>query len=665
MRAFGGLSGKVWGRVSTNASVVAMFRLTRSFSSEVPTSYRNMRNIAIIAHVDHGKTTLVDAMFNYASGMETSGERVMDSNAIEKERGITILSKCTSVKWAKGDDNYHINIVDTPGHADFGGEVERIMSMVDGVALVVDASDGPMTQTKFVLGKALKAGLRPLVVINKVDRPTQRVGEVETETFDLFADLDASDDQLDFPMVYASGKDGWATMCPDEGVDGKGEDMKPLFELIVDHVPAPPVREDEPFQMLATQIFSNQFFGKCLVGRISAGKVKVGDTVKALSPSGELLENTRIVKLIAFNGLNQEFVEEAHGGHIVAVAGFKNASVGHTLCDPNNEEAIMSTPIDPPTVCMTFGTNDSPLVGEEGNGATSAMIYNWLMKEAETNVSIVVKKNEQVSDDPFQMGDGVQVFGRGELQLAIIIENMRRDGFELSVGPPQVVYQKGEGEEILEPIEEVEIECGTDFSSVVVEKMSERRADMVDMVNHGASTKLTFLCPTRGLMGYRNEFLNDTRGTGTLNYIFHGYAPHKGLIKKTQDKKGAMIATDSGAATTYALDNLSSRGVFFLAPGAKCYAGMIIGDHNKPGDMECNPSKAKQMTNVRSVTKDDKARLAPPLVKSLENFISDIRDDEIIEVTTKNIRLRKAILDPNLRKRMQRSKKKLILASEI
>lgn len=633
----------------------------RAFSTDA-ISHQNMRNIAIIAHVDHGKTTLVDSMFAYGAGMKTAGERVMDSGAIEKERGITILSKCTSVKWDSGKERFHINIVDTPGHADFGGEVERIMNMVDGVCLVVDAAEGPMTQTKFVLMKALARGLKPMVVINKVDREIQRVGDVETEVFDLFADLDANDDQLDFPIMYASGKNGWATPCADTGVAGKGVDMRPLFEMIVDHVPAPQVEEDEPFTMLVTQIFSNQFFGKCLLGRISKGKVKVGDSIKCLNSVGEQLEETRVMKLIAFDGLEQVFIDEAKGGHIVAIAGFKGtATVGHTLCNPAVTEAIESTPIDPPTVCMTFGPNDSPLVGKEGNAATSAMIYEWLQKEAETNVSIVIKKNDN-SGDPLALSDGVQVFGRGELQLGIIIENMRRQGFELSVGPPQVVYKRGDDGEPLEPIEDVRIECLTEHANIVVEKMTDRKGEMQDMVNLGETTRLTFHTPTRGLMGYRNEFLNDTRGKGVLNYMFHGYSEYKGIIKKSQDKRGAMVSVDNGQATTYSLDGLQSRGTFFIKPGDRVYAGMIIGEVSKAGDMECNPMKSKQLTNVRAAGKDDKAKLAPPVVKALEATIADIRDDEVIEVTTKSIRLRKRLLDSNARKKFTRSKRTLLFS---
>lgn len=632
-----------------------MHNFVRTYASE------HMRNIAIIAHVDHGKTTLVDAMFQYTTGVDTKGERLMDSNAIEKERGITILSKCTSVKYDNGENIHHINIVDTPGHSDFGGEVERIMTMVDGVALVVDATEGPMTQTKFVLGKALKRGLRPLVVINKVDRSTNRVGEVETLIFDLFADLDANDEQLDFPILYASGKDGWATPDPDEGVKGKGVDMKPLFDLIIKHVPAPQVHPDKPFTMLTTQIFSNKFFGKCLVGRVSAGKIKVGDAISAIDSKGNWIEDTRVVKLIAFDGLDQVFVDEAVGGEIVAISGFKNASVNHTLCAPGWTEGIEAVPIDPPTVCMTFAPNDSPLVGQEGNAATSAMIWNWLLKEAETNVSIILRKHTN-DDDPLALSDGVQVFGRGELQIGIIIENMRREGYELSVGPPAVVYKAGEDGEILEPVEDVHIECRSEFSSIVVEKMSDRKAEMVDMVNLGETTRMQFYCPTRGLMGYRNEFLNDTRGTGVLNYIFHGHSKFKGTITKQSDKRGAIIATDQGDVTAYALDGLQSRGTFFVEPGVKVYSGMIIGDNNKAGDMECNPVRAKQLTNMRASGKDEKAKVAPALVKSLEQYIADIRDDEVIEVTTKNIRLRKRILCDKERRKFIRTKRKIVIS---
>lgn len=575
----------------------------------------------------------------------------MDSNAIEQERGITIMSKVTSIKYGHNSGTkYHINIVDTPGHADFGGEVERIMSMVDGVALIVDASEGVMTQTKFVLGKALARGFTPIVFVNKVDRPSARIDEVPSEIFDLFAELGANDEQLDFPILYGSGKDRWASS------DGQtGKDLTPLYELITEHVPAPTTALDAPFSMLVTQISSDQFMGKLLLGRIETGTVKVGDTIKTIDPEGKVLEEIRITNLLSTVGLEKVKVDSASGGEIITIAGCKVGTVNCTLADGAITEPIKHIPIDPPTVAMTFLPNDSPFVGAEGNGATAAMIRDWLHKEAETNVSITIKDD----DDDEGSQAACKVFGRGELQLGILIENMRREGFELAVSAPSVVMKKGEDGEILEPIEEVVIECDAQYQGCVIDKLSERKADMVDLVNLGGKVKLVFHVCTRGLIGYRTEFLNDTSGTGVINNLFHSYVPHRGEIQRSIDKKGAIVASQMGTTTTYGIEGLQARGSFFIGAGQKCYPGMVVGEASKVTDVDCNPCKLKQLTNIRAAGKDEKAVLIAPIVKSLEQYISDVRDDEMIEVTTKSIRLRKKIMDQSERLRAKKKKKKL------
>ena len=602
-----------------------------------------LRNIAIIAHVDHGKTTLVDAMLRQSGTFRENqqvAERVMDSNDLEKERGITILAKCTSVEW-KG---MRINIVDTPGHADFGGEVERILSMVDGVVVLVDAAEGPMPQTKFVTGKALGLGLRPIVVINKVDRGDARPHEVHDECFDLFAALDADDDQLDFPTMFAVGRDGWA----DDSLEGPRKDLSALFDLIVRHVP-PPTRDlDKPFSMLATTLEADPYLGRILTGRIHTGVVKTNMAVKGLDREGNLIENFRAAKILAFRGIERVPVEQAEAGDIVCISGMTKPTVADTLCAPEVTEPLKAQPIDPPTLAMIFSVNDSPLAGTEGDKVTSRVIGARLAREAESNVAIRI--TEQASRDAFE------VAGRGELQLGVLIETMRREGFELSVSRPRVLFQTGEDGERQEPIEEVFVDVDDEFSGVVVEKMTLRKAELTGMrPSGGGKTRITFLAPSRGLIGYHGEFLTDTRGTGLMNRVFHGYAPYKGAIEGRRN--GVLISNGTGEAVAYALWNLEDRGPMFIPSGVKVYEGMIIGEHSRGNDLEVNPLKAKQLTNIRAAGKDEAVRLTTPRKMSLEQAIAYIQDDELVEVTPKSIRLRKRLRDPNERKKAERASK--------
>jgi len=603
----------------------------------------NLRNVAIIAHVDHGKTTLVDQLLKQAGSFRENqqvAERAMDSNDLERERGITILAKCTSVLW----NDLRINIVDTPGHADFGGEVERILSMVDGVVLLCDAAEGPLPQTKFVLGKALKLGLRPIVVINKVDRPDGRPHEVHDEVFDLFASLDASNEQLDFPTLFASGRNGWATTDLENGAR---ETLTPLFELIRDHVPAPKVEEDLPFTMLATTLEANPYLGRILTGRIQTGSVKVNMSVKSMSRDGKLVENARISKVLAFRGLERVPVEEAHAGDIVALAGLTNTTVADTICAPEVAEPLAAQPIDPPTLAMTFSVNDSPLAGREGDKVTSRMIRDRLFREAEGNVALRIADTEG--------GDAFEVAGRGELQLGILIETMRREGYELAISRPRVLFKTDPlNGQRLEPIEEVVVDVDEEFSGTVVQKMSERKADLIEMrPSGGGKTRIVFHAPSRGLIGYQGEFLTDTRGTGIMNRLFHGYAPFKGAIAAR--RTGVLISNSDGTAVAYALWNLEDRGPMLIDPGVPVYQGMIIGEHTRGNDLEVNVIKGKQLTNIRTTSKDEAVRLTPPIQMTLEKALSYISDDELVEVTPKSIRLRKRYLDPNERKRHQRA----------
>ncbi|MBY8977305.1 translational GTPase TypA [Rhodobacteraceae bacterium NNCM2] len=602
----------------------------------------DLRNIAIIAHVDHGKTTLVDEILKQSGSFrenEAVAERAMDSNDIERERGITILAKCTSVEWA----GTRINIVDTPGHADFGGEVERILSMVDGVVLLVDAAEGPMPQTKFVTAKALGLGLRPIVVLNKVDKAEAEPDRVLDECFDLFADLGATDEQLDFPSLYASGRSGWAT----RGLDDERKDLSPLLETIIAHVPTPKQLEnrDQPFKMLATTLEADPFLGRILTGRIDSGTVKQGMQVKALGREGNEIERFRVTKILAFRGLSRQPVESAEAGDIVALAGMTKPTVADTLCDTSVAEPIAAQPIDPPTITVTFGINSSPFAGRDGKKVQSRVIRDRLMREAESNVAI------RVSDTPG--GEAFEVAGRGELQMGVLIENMRREGFELSISRPRVLMKVEDGQR-LEPIEEATIDVDEEFSGVVVEKLAKRKGELVEM-SSSASGKARIVAhvPARGLIGYHGEFMTDTRGTGILNRRFHEWAPFKGDIPGR--RAGVLISMETGDVVAYALWNLEERGRLFLNPGEKVYQGMIIGEHSRENDLEVNPLKGKKLTNVRASGKDDAVVLTTPTIFSLEQAIAYINDDELVEVTPTKIRLRKRDLDPHERKRNARS----------
>ena len=599
----------------------------------------SMRNIAIIAHVDHGKTTLVDGLLRQSGTFRDNqkvADCVMDSNALERERGITILSKCTSVDW----HGTHINIVDTPGHADFGGEVERILSMVDGVVLLVDASEGPMPQTKFVLGKALKIGLKPIVVINKADKPDARPDEVLNEIFDLFVSLNANDEQLDFPILYASGRNGWAV----RDLADEHKDLTPLFETIVSYVSEPVCEPGKPFRMLATTLESDKFVGRILTGKIQSGSVKVNDAVKVINEHGEV-ERAKITKIMAYKGLERVALDSAHAGDIVAVAGIVKGTVADTICAPEVDvkDFIKAQPIDPPTLAMTFSVNDSPLAGKEGDKVTSRVIWARLEKEAEGNIALKISRTDN--------SDTFEVAGRGELQLGVLIETMRREGFELSISRPRVIMKRDENGQLLEPVEEVVVDVDEEFSGAVVEKLSKRRAELVEMIPSqvGNKVRLIFHAPSRGLIGYHSEFLTDTRGTGVMNRIFYAFEPYKGEIEDRRN--GVMISSENGQAIAYSLWKLQDRGPMFVEHNSPVYVGMIIGEHTKYNDIEVNPTKSKQLTNIRAAGKDEAIDLIPPRKLSLEQALAYIQSDELLEVTPKSLRLRKRILDPIARKR--------------
>ncbi len=604
---------------------------------------KNLRNIAIIAHVDHGKTTLIDSLMKQ-SGTFRENENVdvcaMDSGDLEKERGITILAKPTSIIW----DDTRVNIIDTPGHADFGGEVERVLHMADGVILLTDAAEGPMPQTKFVLGKALAQGLKPIVIINKIDRPDGRPEEVVDEVFDLFVSLDATDEQLDFPILYASGRSGW---CVKDLADER-KNLHPLLDLILEHVPAPDVEEGKPFAMLATLLDSDPYLGRCLTGRVLCGSAKVNDTVKAMGLDGKTIENARLTKLLMFQGTERVPVEEVHAGDIICIAGLGKASVADTICDASVTEPLPSTAIDPPTMSVTISVNSSPFAGREGKKVTSTIIRERLLAEAEVNVAITF--SESAAKDSFEIG------GRGELQLGVLIETMRREGFELTVSRPRVLYKTNESGQRTEPIEEVIIDVDEEYSSSVVDSMNKRKAEMIDMRSSGTGkTRITFLAPSRGLIGYQSRFLTQTRGTGVMNRLFHSYAPHKGEI--AQRHHGALISTDTGMAVAYALFNLQERGTMFVGHQTPVYKGMIIGEHNRDNDLEVNVLKGKKLSNVRASGTDDAVTLTPPRIMSLEELMAYINDDELLEVTPENLRLRKKDLCPNERKKVSRAAK--------
>ncbi|NWG45769.1 MAG: translational GTPase TypA [Alphaproteobacteria bacterium] len=605
-----------------------------------------MRNIAIIAHVDHGKTTLVDQLLRQSGAVRANqdvAERAMDSNALERERGITILAKCTSVEWDRGGRQTRINIVDTPGHADFGGEVERILSMVDGVVLLVDAAEGPMPQTKFVTSKALALGLRPIVVINKIDRPDARADEVHEEVFDLFAALGADDRQLDFPLLYASGRDGWAV----ETLADDRVDLAPLFERIIAHVPQPAVAEraraDEPFTMLVTTLEADPYLGRILTGRIESGIVSPNRPIKALSRDGKTVERGRLTKLLAFRGLSRQPITEARAGDIVAVAGLSTATVADTLCDETVTKALPAPPIDPPTISITIAPNDSPLAGREGDKVQSRVIRDRLMREAEGNVALRVRETPEK--------DAFEVSGRGELQLGVLIETMRREGFELAISRPRVLFQTDpETGETLEPIEEAVVDVDQAYAGAVIEMLSLRKGEIKDMRPSGQDkTRIVMQVPSRGLIGFYGDFLTETRGTGILNRLFHGYAPHKGPIEGR--RTGVLISMADGEAVAYALWNLEERGALFIEPGTQVYQGMIIGENARENDLDVNPLKGKQLTNIRTTAKDEAVRLTPPRLLTLEQAIAYIGEDELVEVTPKSVRLRKKELNPSFRKK--------------
>jgi GTP-binding protein len=603
----------------------------------------DLRNVAIIAHVDHGKTTLVDRLLQQSGAFRENQrviERAMDSNDLERERGITILAKAASVVWKET----RINIVDTPGHADFGGEVERILNMVDGALVLVDAAEGPLPQTKFVVSKALKMGFKPIVVINKVDRADARPTQVLNEVFDLFAALDATDEQLDFPILYGSAKQGWMATS----LDGSHDDgMKPLFDLVLRHV-RPPVVESGPLRLLGTILEANPYLGRIVTGRITSGSVKPNQQVKVLDHDGKLIESGRITKVLAFRGLERTAVEEASAGDIVAIAGLPNATVAMTICDPLVETPLPAQPIDPPTLAMIFRVNDSPLAGTEGDKVTGRMIRDRLLREAEGNVALRVRESDEK--------DSMEVAGRGELQLGILIETMRREGFELSVSRPKVLLQEDPATgEMLEPIEEVVIDLDEEHSGIVVQKMAERKADMMEMKpSGGGRLRLVFHAPTRGLIGYQGELLTDTRGTAIMNRLFHAYAPYKGPIQGRRN--GVLISNDKGDAVAYALWNLEDRGPMMIEPGWKVYNGMIVGEHTRGNDLIVNVLKGKKLTNIRTTSKDEAVRLTPPIRMTLEKALAYIEDDELVEVTPKSIRLRKKLLDENDRKKEERKK---------
>ena len=605
----------------------------------------DLRNIAIIAHVDHGKTTLVDELLKQSGAFRANqavAERAMDSNDLERERGITILAKATSVEWK----TTRINIVDTPGHADFGGEVERILSMVDGVVLLVDAAEGPMPQTKFVTAKALALGLRPIVVLNKVDKPDAEPDRALDECFDLFASLGANDDQLDFPHMYASGRAGWA----DHELDGPRKDLSALFDLVVNHVYAPrqTAQIGNDFQMLATTLGNDPFVGRILTGRVESGSLKVGATIQALTRLGQKIEQFRVTRIQAFRGLAPQDIELAEAGDIVSLAGMSKATVSDTLCALAVDTPLHAQPIDPPTITVTFGINDSPLAGREGKKVQSRLIRERLLKEAESNVAIKIRETPG--------GEAFEVAGRGELQMGVLIENMRREGFELSISRPQVLMREGENGKRLEPIEEVTIDVDDEYSGTVIEKITgTRKGDLAEMNQTGnGKTRIIAHVPSRGLIGYYGEFLTDTRGTGVLNRVFHEWAPFRGTIPGR--RAGVLISMENGVSVAYALWNLEERGRMFIGAQAPIYQGMIIGEHSRDNDLEVNPLKGKKLTNVRASGTDDAVRLTTPIQMSLEEAIAYIDNDELVEVTPQSIRLRKRYLDPHERKRMSKTK---------
>ena len=596
-----------------------------------------LRNIAIIAHVDHGKTTLIDSLMKQTGIFRKNqvvSERLMDSGDLEKERGITILAKPTSIIWK----SIRVNIIDTPGHSDFGGEVERVLGMTDGVVLLVDAAEGPMPQTKFVLGKALAKGLMPIVVVNKIDRSDSRSEEVVNEVFDLFVDLDANEKQLDFPVLYSSGRDGW---CVDD-LKKPRKDLSPLLDLILSHIEEPKLNDSMPFAMLATLLSSDPYLGRCLIGRVEQGDISVNANVKTIDLNGREIEKGRLTKLFIYEGTEKVPVDKVHAGDIICIAGLSKSSVADTICDDIINNPIHATAIDPPTMAVTITVNSSPFAGTEGKLVTSTKIRERLLAEAESNVAITF--NENANKDAFEIG------GRGELQIGILIETMRREGFELSVSSPRVLLKKNDQGEVLEPFEEVIIDVDEQYSSTTVDSINKRKGEMIEMKPMGKSkTRLIFKVPSRGLIGYHGQFLTETRGTGVLNRIFHSYDLFKGIIKSRRN--GVLIATEQGNAIAYALFNIQERGKLFINPQVKVYQGMIIGENSRENDLEVNVLKGKKLTNVRASGSDEAVKLTPPIKMSLEDMMSFIKDDELLEITPQSLRLRKKFLNSVERKR--------------
>tara|TARA_B110000438_G_C15815922_1_gene651947 strand:- start:2376 stop:4190 length:1815 start_codon:yes stop_codon:yes gene_type:complete len=601
----------------------------------------NLRNIAIIAHVDHGKTTLIDKLLSQSGAFRENqkiAERMMDSNDLEKERGITILAKCTSLEWA----NTRINIIDTPGHADFGGEVERILSMVDSAILLVDAAEGPMPQTKFVLAKALQIGLRPIVVINKVDRHDSRAEEVVNEIFDLFVMLEADENQLDFPILYGSGRDGWVT----DNLQVKNDDLSPLFNLIIDHTPLPNVEKGD-FRMLGTILSNDPYLGRLVTGKIYSGDVHTNQQIKVINSEGITVDNGRVTKILAFRGMERTSIEKGIAGDIIAIAGLSKGTVADTFCSTDNKISLKAQPIDPPTVQMAFNVNDSPLAGTEGDKVTGRMIGDRLTKEGEGNITLTIKKSN--TDGSYL------VSGRGELQLSVLIETMRREGYELSVSRPQVLMQNDQNGNILEPIEEVIIDVDDEYTGQIVQDLNLRKAVMIEMKPFGeARTRLIFEAPTRGLIGYQSELLTATSGTAVINRLFSRYEAFRGEIKGRTN--GVLISNGKGNSVAFALFNLEERGQMIIGSGTSVYQGMIIGIHTRPNDLEVNVLKGKKLNNIRTHAKDEAVKLVSPLDMNLEKAIAWISDDELIEVTPKSIRIRKRLLDPTQRKKLAREK---------
>ena len=599
-----------------------------------------LRNIAIIAHVDHGKTTLVDAMLKQSRVFRENAqvvERVMDSGDLERERGITILSKNTSIFY----DDIKINIIDTPGHADFGGEVERVLNMADGVLLLVDAFEGPMPQTKFVLRKALERKLKPIVVINKIDRPDTRIDEVNDEVLELFMELGADDEQLDFPVVYTAAKAGIAKLS----MDDKSKDLKPLLDTIIKEIPAPEGDLDKPLQMVVTTLEASDYLGKIAIGRVHRGKIKSGETIALMKPSET--KKLKITKVYTYDGLNRVETDEAGMGEIVAVTGLAEVSIGDTIADANNPEALPGIRVDEPTLSVTFGVNTSPFAGREGQFITSRHIRDRLFKEAQTNVALKVEETDSA--------DVFKVSGRGELHLSILIETMRREGYEMQIGKPEVVYKIVDGQKY-EPIENLTVEVPQEYMGTAMESLGRRKAEMVDMTEVAGYMRINFLIPARGLIGFRSELLTSTKGNGIMNHVFHGYAPYKGDIPSRN--RGSLVAFEEGTTTGYGIFNLQDRGIMFIEPNQKVYEGMIVGENSREMDIDINPCKQKHATNMRSSNADEAIRLVPPKVMSLEQALEYINDDELVEVTPQSIRLRKAILDRTTRGRNAKNSRK-------